>query len=210
MLRRVAPGPTVALGLTVALALTGCAAGASDTAAPSSVASPAPREAAEWSGSCGADERASLLAMFEHDQSGRTGGDDPESDGQRTDRLDEMIAECGWPGFDDVGENGEEAAWTIAQHSDLDPGFQERALGLLRTAVEEGDASPGNLAYLEDRVLAGRGEPQVYGTQVACGPEGIEPAGGLVEPESVDDRREEAGLEPLADYLASFGDGFCG
>ena len=32
-------------------------------------------------------------------------------------------------------------------------------------AVAAGDASPGDLAYLTDRVLVAQGEPQVYGTQ---------------------------------------------
>ena len=35
----------------------------------------------------------------------------------------------------------------------------------LEDAVAHGDASPRDLAYLMDRVLTHRGQPQIYGTQ---------------------------------------------
>jgi hypothetical protein len=179
---------------------------------------PAPRESAEPSASadlpagCPApleemdrelDEelRAELLAMFERDQSGRTGGRDEEGDDARTARLEEIIEEHGWPGTDLVGDDGEDAAWTIAQHSDLDPGFQRCALAHLEVAVEQGVGSPGNLAYLTDRVAAGAGEPQTYGTQVGCTKKGPRPATPLVDPDHVEELRAEAGLPPYEDYL---------
>jgi hypothetical protein len=143
-----------------------------------------------------------LVAMLERDQSGRTGGPDPEGDLARTERLEEILAEHGWPTYDLVGEDGEDAAWAIAQHSDQDPEFQREALELLREAVAAGQASPGNLAYLTDRVAVGAGEPQTYGTQVGCGPEGPEPATPLVDQPGIDELRAEAELDPWADYLA--------
>jgi hypothetical protein len=142
-----------------------------------------------------------LLAMLERDQSGRGDGPDAEGDAARTARLAEILDEHGWPTYDLVGEDGEDAAWAIAQHADLDPGLQRRALELLRAAVGEGQASPGNLAYLEDRVAVGAGDPQRYGTQVGCGPDGPVPATPIADEAEVDERRAAAGLEPLADYL---------
>ena len=38
-----------------------------------------------------------LMAMFERDQSGRTGGPDEEGDPARTERLKEILGEHGWP-----------------------------------------------------------------------------------------------------------------
>ena len=145
--------------------------------------------------------RRELLAMQEDDQRERT-GEAPASwhDEERTERLVEILDEYGWPGHDLVGEDGSTAAWVIAQHSDLDPEVQAQALELLRTAVEEGQASPGDLAYLEDRVAVGAGRPQVYGTQIGC-VDGTAEVSDLVDPERVDERRAEAGLGPLADYL---------
>lgn len=142
-----------------------------------------------------------LMRMFDDDQAERSGDGPLEGDQARTDRLAAIIDEHGWPTYDLVGQDGAEAAWAIAQHSDLDPEFQARALELLRDAVAAGQGSPGNLAYLEDRVATGRGEPQTYGTQVGCGPDGPEPATPIDDPAGVDQRRADAGLDPLDIYL---------
>jgi hypothetical protein len=143
-----------------------------------------------------------LMAMFRRDQAGRTGGVDNEGDTARTERLKEIIEEYGWPTTDLVGKDGADAAWAIAQHSDLDPEFQAEALELIRAAAEDGQASWGNVAYLEDRVAAGAGKPQTYGTQIGCVRGRAKLATPLTEPERVDELRAEAGLEPLDDYLA--------
>ena len=144
-----------------------------------------------------------LMAMLERDQSGRTGGEDEEGDEARTERLKQILAEYGWPGFDLVGEDGEDAAWAIAQHSDLDPEFQKCALGHLKKAVAAGHGSPGNLAYLSDRIAVAEGRPQTYGTQVSCGANGKpEPATPLAKPDRIEELRAEADLDPYADYLA--------
>ena len=116
--------------------------------------------------------------------------------------LREIIAEHGWPSYSLVGEEAEDAAWAIAQHSDHDPDFQRLALRHLRAAVEAGDASPGNLAYLTDRIAVGAGEPQTYGTQIGCGEDGPTPATPIEGEARVDERRAAVGLPPLADYYA--------
>jgi hypothetical protein len=150
--------------------------------------------------------RRELLAMQEDDQAERTGrASGPSGDEERTERLAEILDEHGWPGHDLVGEDGASAAWLIAQHSDLDVDFQERALELMREAVEEGQADRSELAYLEDRVALNRGRPQTYGTQIGCVDGRAEPA-DLADPDRVDELREEAGLQPLDDYLAELAD----
>ena len=100
--------------------------------------------------------------MLARDQANRGGTPQSESqeDQARTARLKEIIRTHGWPTFALVGEDGGNAAWAIAQHSDQDPTFQQEALDLLRAAVTARQASPGNLAYLEDRVAVGKGEPR--------------------------------------------------
>jgi hypothetical protein len=144
-----------------------------------------------------------LIGMFTRDQQQRTGGKaTDESDQDRTDRLKQIIAKYGWPTFGLVGKDGEDAAWTIAQHSDLDKPFQAKALKLLRRAVADKQASPGNLAYLEDRVAAGNGKPQLYGTQMGCAEDGPRLATPIKDKGQVEQRRRKAGLEPLADYVA--------
>lgn len=198
--------------LGVAAILLCALAGCSDDPAPERAAEQAPTVAdlpegcpaplAEMDRELDEELRAELVAMFERDQAGRTGGRDDEGDDARTARLKEIIEEHGWPGTDLVGDDGEDAAWTIAQHSDLDPDFQRCALAHLEVAVEQGVGSPGNLAYLTDRVAAGAGEPQTYGTQMGCTKKGPKPATPLVDPERIEELRAEAGLEPYEDYLA--------
>ncbi len=181
--------------LIVAL-LTACAGDGGDASpSPTPSVSVSPRERNE-------ELRAELLAMMEQDQAERSGQSAEWNDQERTDRLAEIIDEHGWPGSDLVGTDGATAAWVIAQHSDLDTEFQQRALELMRPAVEAGLADPGDLAYLEDRVALNAGGEQIYGTQIACVDGVAEPA-PLADPETVDERRAEAGLDPLADYLAT-------
>lgn len=142
-----------------------------------------------------------LVAMMAADQEARLGGGSLDGDIERTERLKEIIDEHGWPTYDLVGEDGEEAAWVIAQHSDLDPEFQAEALELLREAVDDDQASPGNLAYLEDRVRAGQGLPQLYGTQMGCSRKGVPLEPEIEDPANLEERREEAGLPSYEDYL---------
>ena len=134
--------------------------------------------------------------MMEDDQRGGGSGD-----AARVQRLEAIIDEHGWPTQDLVGRDGGDAAWVIAQHADLYPEFQERALGLLRQAVADGQASPGNLAYLEDRVAVANGQPQTYGTQVGCTDSGPKPSTPIADRATVDQRRKAAGLDPLDSYI---------
>ncbi|MGV9703092.1 DUF6624 domain-containing protein [Streptomyces sp. NPDC003483] len=122
-------------------------------------------------------------------------------DADNTAWLEHVISELGWPGFALVGERGADAAWLLAQHADLDPAFQRRALELLKAAVEAKDASPRHLAYLTDRVLVAAGEPQVYGTQYTDDGDGsnlrLQP---IADPDGLDERRAALGLEPSTEY----------
>jgi len=148
--------------------------------------------------------RAELLQMMEDDQAEQTGQGPSDSDyTTRTDRLAEILDEHGWPGWDLVGEDGSTAAWVIVQHADLDSELQQQAVELLRAAAEDGQASMGDLAYLEDRVAVAAGEDQQYGTQIRCDPGGDPVAATPIADEvNVDARRADAGLPPLDDYLA--------
>jgi hypothetical protein len=116
--------------------------------------------------------------------------------------LRRLVDERGWPGRTLVGVDGAQNAWLLAQHAD-DLDFQLRCRDLVAAAVDAGEATAAQLAYLDDRVRTRRGRPQRYGTQVRV--EDGRPAPFPIEdPDGVDERRRAVGLGPLADYLASF------
>jgi hypothetical protein len=152
------------------------------------------------------DIAAELLTRMDADQRARTRR--PLSweevgavDSANTVFLKGIVAEHGWPGFALVGENAAFAAWLLAQHADRDPAFQNQARALLAAAVEARDADPQHLAYLTDRCLTGKGEPQVYGTQYTDSDGELRPY-PIADPAYLDERRAAVGLEPHAEYDA--------
>ncbi len=161
--------------------------------------------------------------MLAEDQAVRTGvappGDDrtaeelfgamDDVDAANTARIVEIFDVHGWPGRSLVGEDGSSAAWAIVQHADLRPDVQRRGLELLGAAVAAGDASPGDLAYLEDRVRVAAGEPQRYGTQWETDASGsLVPRTPIEDPATVDQLRADAGLATIEEYLAELQEAF--
>lgn len=124
-------------------------------------------------------------------------------DAENFHRLKTIFSEHGYP---DINRFGKEAAhnfWLLVQHSDQEPGFQLQVLAAMEPLLKTGDLTLGNYAYLYDRVHVNTGRLQRYGTQLRAKDDGsgYEPQ-SLEYPESVDRRREEVGLAPLAEYLA--------
>jgi hypothetical protein len=148
--------------------------------------------------------REELLAMLAADQAARAeeGTDGFAGDRERTERLRRITAERGWPTRTLVGADGATAAWAIAQHSDLDPQVQEQFLALMRDAVAAGEADPGELAYLVDRV-GGRapGGRRPTARRSAAGRTDAA-AGPLADPTRGRAARRGGAAAPLADYLA--------
>lgn len=117
--------------------------------------------------------------------------------------LRAIINRLGWPGYRQVGRDGEQAAWLIVQHAGLvDPDFQASCVPLLASRVAEGEADPHHLAALVDRVELEAGRLQLYGTHLEMDEKGgLRPVRGVAQPESLDERRNEIGLNAWADYL---------
>ncbi|WP_412070099.1 DUF6624 domain-containing protein [Rubrivirga sp. IMCC43871] len=115
--------------------------------------------------------------------------------------VEALVDAHGWPTPALVGADGVNAAFLIVQHAP--PDVQARMLPLAEAAFRAGDLPGQSYALLLDRVLVGRGEPQVYGTQAAPGPDGEMVIAPTVDDATLDARRAEVGLGTAAEYLAT-------
>lgn len=149
------------------------------------------------------DLRAELLRLASEDQRARLVGgcgsdvsalDTSEIDRRNTARLQELVAEHGWPTAQTAGHDGARAAWLIAQHADHDLDWQRRALELI-----EPHGDPIDVAYLTDRVRVNEGRPQLYGTQFET-VDGRRVPRPIEDPEAVDERRKGLGMRSLEAY----------
>jgi hypothetical protein len=75
---------------------------------------------------------------------------------------------------------------------------QRLAVRLLRAAVEAGEGSRRELAFLEDRVAVNEGGLRVFGTQIGDVIDGRPIPWPCVDPERLDERRARVGIEPVA------------
>jgi hypothetical protein len=136
-----------------------------------------------------------LEQLYDSDQASRIGLA-PSNDIWNIRRLEEIVAECGWPDSELVGRKAALGAFLVLQHAPLD--LQLRYISLLREAAEKGQLVVGTLPLLEDRILVRQGLPQSYGTQFLNGCE----LHDIADPESVEARREAAGLPSRQEYVA--------
>jgi hypothetical protein len=122
-----------------------------------------------------------------------------EVDEANLQRLDEIVAEYGWPGKTLVGEEASNVARMLVQHADLER--QKRYLPTLKSAASVGEASAWGVAMLEDRIRVRGGQNQLYGSNFERGPDGKCHVTPIDDPSHVDERRHAVGLPPMAEYL---------
>lgn len=115
-------------------------------------------------------------------------------------RLESIIEESGWPGFERVGKDGGKLAWGIVQHAQS-IAFQRKCLRLIAGAVARSDADPEHYAELHDRIARETWQRQLFGASMA------QDAPHPIEDEvRVDQRRAQLGLdEPVDLYAAMHG-----
>lgn len=115
-------------------------------------------------------------------------------------RLEEIIAEHGWPKMSEVKGSAAQAAFLVIQHADLE--MQKKYIPLLKEACEAGEADWSGYALMYDRIEMREGRPQLYGSQVRYNNETsqYEPY-TIKDPEYVNKRRKEVGLGPIEEYL---------
>jgi hypothetical protein len=114
-------------------------------------------------------------------------------------KVEQILDEKGWLGPDIVGVYGNATLFLVIQHADHQTRL--KYIPLLRDAVKKGNAKPSDLALMEDRVLLEQGEKQIYGSQLQMNSANKYELEPMIDPENVDKRRSEVGLEPLREYL---------
>lgn len=115
-------------------------------------------------------------------------------------RVKNILEKHGWPTKEMIGERGNWTICNVIQHSDND--VRIHYLPMMRQAVKDKKLEPRFLVRAEDRIATERGDLQIYGGQMKYYPEtksfNLWP---VFEPENVDKRRTEIGLDSIAIFL---------
>ena len=120
-------------------------------------------------------------------------------DEANTKQLKELMSGMDWRTLASLGANLFDSAFLIVQHtSDFD--YQEAVLAEIEPLAVEGLIDGQKFALMYDRVELRNNDSQLYGTQADC-VDGQYDVIGLIDPENVDERRAQMGMEPLATYL---------
>jgi hypothetical protein len=108
-----------------------------------------------------------------------------------------IIEKCGMPTLNEVNQQQMNAIWLGLQHTENK--YRMKYFPLIEKAVKNGDLSKEQYALMKDRILMDEGKPQIFGSQIKNGK-----LYDLEAPETVNERRQEMGLEPIEDYLKRF------
>lgn len=143
-----------------------------------------------------------LTKVYTLDQDMRTNGKgiDPNIDRENLITVVSLIEKCGMPTLKEVNQEQMSAIWFVFQHADNY--HRKKYLPQLKASVTNGDLRKSQMALMEDRILKMDGKAQIYGSQMTDDRE----TGGwkiydLENPETVDKRRAEVGLQPLSEYV---------
>ena len=118
--------------------------------------------------------------------------------------VGKIIDRYGWLGANEVGDLANQSLWLVIQHAPIE--IQEKYLPYLRESVEKGESEGWYLAFLEDRILMRNGEKQIYGSQSTFNKEtGKFHIYPIRDPENVNEKRNEIGLEPIEEYAEKNG-----
>ena len=116
-------------------------------------------------------------------------------------RLDQIVAEHGWPGKSKVGDEAAHAAWLILQHAVAHPELQRKCFPMLVEQVNAGEIPPTDMAMLEDRIRCFEGRPQRFATQFDWDEKKQMSPLPLDDIQLVEERRKKIGLRPLTEEV---------
>jgi len=147
------------------------------------------------------DEVSELITeMYQTDQaSWKTGKSNDDFIRKHTIKMKKIVSRFGCIDITRFGQDVSHFAWLLVQHSNHDITFQESYLELMK---ESGDVLKRDIAYLTDRILINKKEPQLYGTQMdpATHATDYRPF-PILDEITVDLRRKKMGLCPLSEHI---------
>lgn len=118
-------------------------------------------------------------------------------------RIEEIIAENGWPKESEVKGSAAGTVFLVIQHAELEA--QKKYVGLFKEACEAGEGKWSSYALMYDRIEMREGRPQLYGSQISTNREtGSLEIHEIADPEYVNQRRKKMGLGPLEDYVKNW------
>jgi len=124
------------------------------------------------------------------------------------DRVAAILDRHDWPVGAGWSDEAETAVWFIVQHSPVGEGVPDlmgRILPKVKESFEVGRLTGWHYAAMYDRHRLRNDGKQTYGTQFRC-EDGAWINPNLGRPETVDDRRAELGMEPVAEKAAKMGE----
>jgi len=117
-------------------------------------------------------------------------------------KITKLLDSKGWPKKSVIGEQGNWTICNVIQHAEND--VRIKYLPMMKKAVLAKQLLPRFLVRAQDRIATEQGQLQIYGGQMKYYPEtksfNVWP---VFEPENIDKRRAEIGLEPIAEFLKS-------
>lgn len=151
-------------------------------------------------------ELATLAARYDQDST-ETNAELGRIEAKEADnilRVLKTLDERGWLGDDIIGGQGNFTVFSILERADDQ--VQEKYLPMMRDAVIKKNMLASHLALIEDNVALKKGGKQIYGSKVGTDEEtGEYYVLPLEDPDNVDKRRAEIGLDSLQWYIANWG-----
>ena len=115
-----------------------------------------------------------------------------------------ILDERGWLGDDIIGDQGNFTLFSVL--ASANDQVQGKYLPMMRDAVIKNNMLASHLAVIEDNVALKKGGKQIYGSKIGTDEEtGEHYVLPLADPENVDKRRAEIGLDSLQWYIANWG-----
>ncbi len=143
-----------------------------------------------------------LEDVYKVDQDTRANGQygSPITDRENLVTVVSIIEKCGMPTLKSVNKKQMFTIWSVFQHGDSFN--RNKYFPLLKQAQANGGLRKSHIALMQDRILMESNQPQIYGSQITDNNEDRSwMIYDLADPQRVDKRRAEVGLEPLSEYV---------